>query len=153
MAVDIQETIELKIPSLLGLERIAIDAAASVAKIMGFTDDRINDLKTAVGEACINAIEHGNKQDVNVKVVVELIAAGNRLQIDVYDRGDKIPSDIQKPDINAKIARKQPKRGWGLFLIQSLMDEVKMEWNSKKGNVVRMVIHLKNDKMEGDNAT
>ena len=152
MAVDIQETIELKIPSLLGLERIAIDAVASVAKIMGFTQDRIDDLKTAVGEACINAIEHGNKQDANVKILVELIATGNRLQVDVYDKGDGIPSDIQKPDINAKVAGKQPKGGWGLFLIQSLMDEVKMEWNSKKGNVVCMVIHLKNDKVEGDNA-
>jgi len=35
---------------------------------MGFSDDRIEDLMTAVDEACINAIEHGNKENANVKV-------------------------------------------------------------------------------------
>ncbi|MBC8233261.1 ATP-binding protein [bacterium] len=46
---------------------------------MGFSEDRIEDLKTAVDEACINAIKHGNKENADVKVLVELIAEDTRL--------------------------------------------------------------------------
>jgi len=60
--VDADKKIELHIPSVLGFERVAMETAASVAKKIGFTEDRIEDLKTAVSEACLNAIEHGNKK-------------------------------------------------------------------------------------------
>jgi serine/threonine-protein kinase RsbW len=51
--------VEVRLPSRLGYEKGAMSTAASVAKLMGFREDRIEDLKTAVAEACINAIEHG----------------------------------------------------------------------------------------------
>ena len=69
-----REVIDLSVPSRLGLEQVAVDAAAALAKLMGFSEDRIEDLKTAVEEACINSIEHGNKENANIKVLVELIA-------------------------------------------------------------------------------
>ena len=138
-----REVIELAVPSRLGLEQVAVEATAALAKIMGFSEDRIEDLKTAVEEACINAIEHGNKQNANIKVLVELTADDSKLQVDIHDHGDGIPKVIEKPDIDAKIAGKQKSRGWGLFLIQSLMDEVEFDWNPKTGSVTRMVIHLK----------
>ena len=138
-----KEVIELFVPSRLDFEQVAVDAAASLARLMGFSDDRIEDLMTAVEEACINAIEHGNQENSNVKVLVELIADDFKLQVDVHDQGKGIPRNIQKPDIDAKIAGKQSARGWGLFLIQNLMDEVEFDWNPETGGVTRMVIHLK----------
>ena len=63
---------ELRLPSRLGFEKVAMDTAASVAALMGFTDDRVQDLKTAVSEACINAIEHGNQLNESLSVVVTL---------------------------------------------------------------------------------
>jgi len=138
-----REVIELAIPSRLGLEKVAMDAAASIAGLMGFSEDRIEDLKTAVDEACINAIEHGNQQNADVKVLVELIAEDNKLQVDIHDRGKGIRGEIQKPDIDVLITGKERTRGWGLFLIQSLMDEVEFDWNPETGGVTRMVIHLK----------
>ncbi|MBM3237203.1 ATP-binding protein [Candidatus Poribacteria bacterium] len=143
METKYREVIELAIPSRLGLEQVAMDVAASVAKLMGFSEDRIEDLKTAVDEACINAIEHGNQENADVKVLVEFIAEDTRLQVDIHDRGKGIRGKIQKPDIDARIAGKQPSRGWGLFLIQSLMDEVEFDWNPETGGVTRMVIYLK----------
>lgn len=143
MATTNKEVIELFVPSRLDFEQVAVDAAASLARLMGFSDDRIEDLMTAVEEACINAIEHGNQENSNVKVLVELIVDDSKLQVDVHDRGKGIPSNIQKPDIDAKIAGKQSARGWGLFLIQNLMDEVEFDWNPETGGVTRMVIHLK----------
>ena len=144
MEAEYSEVIELSVPSRTGLEQVAMDAAAAVAKLMGFSEDRIEDLRTAVEEACMNAIEHGNREDDNVKVLIELIADASKLQVDVHDRGKGIRGEVQKPDIDAKMARKQKARGWGLFLIQNLMDEVEFDWSPETGNVTRMVIHLKN---------
>ena len=144
MEAKYRDVIELAVPSRSGFEQVAMDAAAAVAKLMGFSEDRIEDLRTAVEEACMNAIEHGNREDDEVKVMVELIADDSKLQVDIHDRGSGIHGKIQKPDIDAKMARKQTSRGWGLFLIQKLMDEVEFDWNPETGNVTRMVINLKN---------
>jgi serine/threonine-protein kinase RsbW len=43
--------VEVRLPSRLGYEKVAMSTAASVAKLMGFREDRIEDLKTAVAEA------------------------------------------------------------------------------------------------------
>jgi serine/threonine-protein kinase RsbW len=67
-----KEKIELYIPNTIGSEKAAINKAASIAREMGFSDDRVEDLKTAVSEACINAIEHGNKFDRDTKVGIIL---------------------------------------------------------------------------------
>jgi hypothetical protein len=56
-----EQTLELRIPSVLGFEKLAMDFAADVAKMMNVPEERVEDLKTAVAEACVNAIEHGNK--------------------------------------------------------------------------------------------
>ena len=53
-------TVELKIPSEPGFEKVAMRLAAEVAERMGFSPERIDDLRTAVSEACLNAIRHGN---------------------------------------------------------------------------------------------
>ncbi|MGO4214149.1 ATP-binding protein, partial [Terriglobus sp. YAF25] len=55
--------VEVTLPSELGFEKVAMSTAASMAQLMGFSPDRIEDLKTAVAEACINAIEHGNQMN------------------------------------------------------------------------------------------
>lgn len=61
----------------LGVEKVAMSTAASVAGIMGFSADRVEDLKTAVAEACINAIEHGNKLDDRLGVVPDTVRRTN----------------------------------------------------------------------------
>jgi len=54
-------SVEVRIPSRLGFEKFGTDTAASMARMMGFSRDRIDNLKTSLAEVCINAIEHGNK--------------------------------------------------------------------------------------------
>jgi serine/threonine-protein kinase RsbW len=129
-------TIELYIPSELGLEKIAIASAAAIAKRIGFSQDRLEDLKTAVAEACINAIEHGNSMDVETKVLVVLKAEPQKVQVNVIDNGDKpIPSSV--PDR----AQRKDFRGMGMFLIYQLVDEVTIK--SEPGrNELQMVINL-----------
>ena len=56
-----RHTIEVSLPNRFGYERVAMECASSFAGMIGFSPDRVEDLKTAVSEACLNAIEHGNR--------------------------------------------------------------------------------------------
>src|SRR5205814_1540467 len=80
------------------------------------------DLRTAVAEACMNAIEHGNNSDAGTRVGIRLTAAPDRLQIAVQDGGPG-PGEVPTPDIESRMAGKTDTRGWGIFLISNLMDE------------------------------
>ena len=92
-----EQLVELSLPNILGAEKEAIEKAVTVAEKMGFSKDRIEDLKTALAEACINAIEHGNKFDQNKRVRVTFSANNNSLQVIVHDEGDGIdPKNPQK---------------------------------------------------------
>ena len=78
---------ELRLPTRLGFEKVAMNTAASVAEIMGFSLDRVEDLKTAVSEACINAIEHGNQLDELLGVVITMSMSVESLEVKIRDEG------------------------------------------------------------------
>jgi serine/threonine-protein kinase RsbW len=136
-------TVEVRLPSRLGFEKVAMSTAASVAKLMGFREERIDDLKTAIAEACINAIEHGNRLNEKLSVGVILSAGANALEIKVMDDGKGMKTQPAKPDIDKKMHGEEDPRGMGMFLIQALVDEA--EWvvgTNGKGSYVRLVIRL-----------
>jgi serine/threonine-protein kinase RsbW len=136
-------TVEVRLPSRLGFEKVAMSTAASVAKLMGFRDERIDDLKTAIAEACINAIEHGNRLNEKLSVGVVLSAGADALEIKVMDDGKGMKNQPTKPDIDKKMHGEEDPRGMGMFLIQALVDEA--EWvvgTNGKGSYVRLVIRL-----------
>lgn len=136
-------TVEVRLPSRLGFEKVAMGTAASVAALMGFPAERIEDLKTAVAEACINAIEHGNQLNEKLSVGVILSATRDGLEVKVIDNGTGILKEPAKPDIDRKIHGEEDPRGMGMFLIQALVDEA--EWvrdNKGIGSYVRLVIRL-----------
>jgi serine/threonine-protein kinase RsbW len=135
-----EKKFELHLPSTVGAEKVAMEFAATVAKSMSFPADRVEDLKTAVAEACMNAIEHGNKLDASTKVGISLTVDKDRLQVAVQDKGGGI-GKIRTPDIDSQIEGQTNPGGWGIFLIENLMDEVSFE-STSEGNVVKMIIHL-----------
>ena len=135
-------TIQLRLPSRLGYERVAMDAGSAAAKLMGFHESRVEDLRTAISEACINAMEHAHAFNASMKVVVALTMGEDSLQIDIADQGGGMPEAIQTPDITSKFEGEQETRGWGIFLIKSLMDEVQFNVSSEVGNSTRMIIRL-----------
>ena len=138
-------TVEVKIPSRLGYEKVAMSTAASMARLMGFSEDRIEDLKTAVAEACINAIEHGNHLQAEVPVGVILSVHPNELQVKVLDDGAGLQTKPAPVDIDRKMSGEDDARGMGMFLIQALVDEV--EWVPAAGgqSYVKLVIRLNPD--------
>ena len=137
--------VEVKLPSRLGFEKVAMGTAASVAKLMGFPDDRIEDLKTALAEACINAMEHGNQMNASIPVSVVLSMKPDELEVKVIDNGVGIEKPKPAPDIDRKMTGEEEARGMGMFLIQALVDEA--EWVSGNGTTqdqsfVRLVIRM-----------
>ena len=136
-------SVEVRIPSRLGFEKVAMSTAASMAKLMGFTDDRVEDLKTAVSEACINAIEHGNHLTASATVGVMLSMHPGELEVKVHDDGIGMNAAPSAPDIDRKMTGEEEARGMGMFLIQALVDEVQWVPSSTQGkSFVRLVIRL-----------
>jgi serine/threonine-protein kinase RsbW len=135
------DSIELLFPSELGYEAFARDTVAAFARHVAFDDARIDDLKTALGEACINAIEHGNMLRPNLFVRIRCHAGDARLLVEVYDAGLQrfIDQEIEPLSIDQKIAGLGSLRGMGLMLITQLADETSCEIDAQGGNCFRLV--------------
>ena len=72
----------------------------------------------------MNAIEHGNAYRPDRPVSVRVLHASDTLRVQVTDRGDADLPEPETPDLEAKLAGEQRPRGWGLFLIKKLVDDV-----------------------------
>jgi serine/threonine-protein kinase RsbW len=134
--------IELHIPSQLGYEKVAMDSAAAAARMMGFHESKIEDLKTAISEACTNAMEHGNRFDKETRVMVTLEMARTKLEVNIKDHGRGLLGKVDQPDLEKQMSDESENRGWGIFLIRNLVDEVEFKSVPDGGNVTRMVIHV-----------
>jgi serine phosphatase RsbU (regulator of sigma subunit)/anti-sigma regulatory factor (Ser/Thr protein kinase) len=114
------------VPSEEGNERIAIAKVTAAVDSLAMAVDRLERLKTAVGETVMNAIEHGNEFRSELDVDVEVCANEDTVSVLVTDQGGaKAIPEAAVPDIEAKLAGEQTPRGWGLFLIEKMVDEVK----------------------------
>ena len=136
-----ERLVELQLPNTLGSEKAAIEEAVTVAKKMGFSKDRIEDLKTALAEACINAIEHGNKFDENTTVGITVAADDTSLQVVVHDEGDGIDEELI-PKVRTTENGFPKRRGYGVFLISNLVNEFSFENKPGEGNKVKLLMHL-----------
>lgn len=116
-----------ELASQAGNERIAMEKAAAIALNWGLPESRIERLKTAVSEAAMNAIEHGNRFQADLPVHIDIRANQDSLSIVISDHGGgaSIPKSSE-PDLEAKLAGMQSPRGWGLFLIEKMVDELKV---------------------------
>ncbi len=135
-------SVEVRLPSELGFEKVAMCTAAGMAGLMGFSHDRIEDLKTAVAEACINAIEHGNQLNESLPVGVILSRSDDELEVRVIDDGRGVTVSPLSPDIDRKMMGEEDPRGMGMFLIQALVDEAEWHDGPPGKSYVRLVIRL-----------
>ncbi len=136
--------IELSIPSKFGFEKIAVDCAVVIAHKLEFLPSQVDDLKTAVTEACLNAIEHGNRMDTNINVIIRISSSKEAIIIEVEDYGTgTFEESYEKPDLVKKINGNDHSRGWGLFLIKNLMDKVELMPIPDKGKRLEMTLYRK----------
>jgi len=136
---------EFQLPSDLGNEREVMDRVAEAVQSLDLPGPRLENLKTAVSEAAMNAIEHGNEGNAELAVGVQVLLSDDDLRVLIRDFGGgrEIP-EAETPDIEAKLAGLQKPRGWGLFLIQNMVD--KMEVTSDDvHHTVELVLYLKGE--------
>jgi serine phosphatase RsbU (regulator of sigma subunit)/anti-sigma regulatory factor (Ser/Thr protein kinase) len=108
-----------------GNERQAMQRVAEVVRQLDLSPPQLERLKTAVAEATMNAIEHGNEYRSELPVVIHVLASARAVTVRVTDRGGGQPIPRpQTPDLEAKIAGRQSPRGWGLFLIENMVDRM-----------------------------
>jgi len=131
-----KSAIKVLIPSELGYEKVAMSVVAVTAQKIGFPEDKIEDLKTAVAEACTNAIEHGNALNQNAQIELILVRTEQGIRINIIDEGHQLmPTSI--PDR----ADRNDFRGLGLYLMQALTDE--LEIKSEPGrNEIQLTSYL-----------
>ena len=135
---------ELSFPSELGYEKVAREAVAAFARRLGCDRERVEDLKTALGEACINAIEHGNGRTPGLRVDVSCVGTADRLEIDVHDHGLKrYEAGGTVASIDLKLRGLAPLRGMGLMMIAQLVDEAGFTESVDGGNHFRLVVYFR----------
>jgi anti-sigma regulatory factor (Ser/Thr protein kinase) len=138
---------EFKIASQPGNERKAVKQVAGGVAHLNLPVDTIERLKTAVAEAVMNAMEHGNHYEAHLPVEVEVVLDETapevrNLVLCIRDLGgsQEIPAS-EPPDLEAKLAGRQSPRGWGLFLIKNMVDEMRVTSDGLY-HTVELVFHL-----------
>ncbi len=123
--------IHLNIPSDLLFERVVRASAAELGTTMGFSDERIEDLKLAVSEAVTNAIEHGSNGGRNS---VEVIFAldHDKLEVDIIDRGSGVEAfNAERRVVEEDNLDSGMLRGFGMYLISELVDQYEIQSTSE----------------------
>ena len=122
-----------------------ISVAAFVASLNP-TIEEISDIKTAVSEAVTNSIVHGYENNEGiVKLVCKI--TGNTVVIEISDNGKGIenidkarePLYTSKPDLE--------RSGMGFTIMESFMDELKVESIVGMGTKITMKKTIKNEEI------
>jgi anti-sigma regulatory factor (Ser/Thr protein kinase) len=102
---------------------------------MDLSEEKTAEIGMALIEATINAFEHSESDAGNVEI--HFVIQSDTLVIKVTDKGKGFDqANVKIPNIEEKLGSEH-KRGWGLQLIQELMDTVEFE-SSPEGTTVTM---------------
>jgi len=120
-----------------------MERIAEVVEALDLSNQRLERLKTAVAEATMNAMQQGNRHRPEVPVVIEVLSSGAELSVRINDQGESlVPGpDTEVPDLEAKLEGLQTSRGWGLFLIRNMVDEMHIAIDEVR-YTVGLVMHL-----------
>jgi serine phosphatase RsbU (regulator of sigma subunit)/anti-sigma regulatory factor (Ser/Thr protein kinase) len=144
------------LPSAPNNERQAMAQVAEAVAGLPLSERQIERLKTAVAEATMNAMEHGNQYDSDKPVEIEVTASetatsapdGGRprsvqaVRVTITDQGGGPPPEAANtPDLEAKLVGEQSPRGWGLFLIKNMVDEMNVHQEEGQ-HVVELIVYL-----------
>jgi anti-sigma regulatory factor (Ser/Thr protein kinase) len=109
------------LPSQPGNERQAMEQVAAAVHGLLLPSARLERLKTAIAEAAMNAMEHGNHYRADLPVEIDVQASQETLVVTIRDHGGGQEAVVsEEPNLEAKLAGAQSPRGWGLFLIKNM---------------------------------
>ena len=132
-------TVTLRMAPEMELE--ACEKASAMAESMSMSSDKIDEVKMAVIEACLYACEHSKAERREIEMVFSVLGRDEpeSLQITVRDGGVGFSAEEGDKTLEAAKERESKvlhKRGWGLQIIEGLMDEVLIESGSSGTTIV-----------------
>ena len=144
-----EEVLELEIPArpeFVALVRLVVSSVASSRRVLA--EERIDDVKLAVSEACTNAIEAHSDVDTDDHVVVRLFEGDDRLDVVIDDRGTGFdPESLPEHPPVTDPERLNFERGLGIPLIRTLVDEVAFDSGSD-GTSVKLTVYCGRAKID-----
>jgi anti-sigma regulatory factor (Ser/Thr protein kinase) len=135
--------ISFSLPSEQGNERIVMRRVRDALEPLDVPPRTLDNLDTAVAEATMNAMEHGNKFEPEVPVAVRVETSPDLVRISITDQGEAMPEmDPEIPDLELKLASVQSPRGWGLFLIKNMVDDLQVV-DGEAGHTLQLIVRRK----------
>jgi serine phosphatase RsbU (regulator of sigma subunit)/anti-sigma regulatory factor (Ser/Thr protein kinase) len=142
--------VSFEIASEPGNEKQASERVAEAVAPLGLPPARLERLKTAVAEAAMNAIEHGNEARAELPVEIAVRAAAGELVVAISDQGGgREIEEAPEPDLEAKLEGLQKPRGWGLYLIRNMVDDVRSSSDGSR-HTIELVLRLEGGGDEHD---
>ena len=126
--------VELEIPSesvYVGVVRLVL---ASIARTAGLDEERLDDLKIAVSEACANAVLSNQQGSPESPVTIVWTDTPERLTIEVSDRGGSFA-----PDPDDSLAG-DDRLDLSVALLRSLVDQCEFDARAEGGTVTRLIL-------------
>lgn len=149
-----QTLLDTTLESALGNERLAMQQVENVLGPLALPEALRARIGTAVAEATMNAMEHGNQyqadKPTHLRVLLdgtdanELVGHPRRLRILIADYGATVLPELPAPNLDAKLAGLQSPRGWGLFLIRNMADDVRHTTDAGEPphHVIELIFYL-----------
>lgn len=129
--------VSMTIPVAPEMEIVATAQAAALGEYIAMSRDKIDEVRLALVEACINAFEHADCRDEQLHLTFRLgqePKGREWLEVEVMDKGRGFDqARVEEPSMEKTFASHR-KRGWGLQIIKSLMDDVDItsgEWGTR----------------------
>jgi len=142
---------EFEVPSAPGNERQVGEQVARAVGELNLPGKRLARLETAVSEATMNAVEHGNQYRPELAVSIRVLVSDTALAVHITDHalgGSRPITDPEAPDLDAKLTGMQTARGWGLFLIKNMVDDMRIT-TGENHHRVELILYLKGDEHDG----
>ena len=143
--------VEIRLPAkaqYIGIARLTISGLASR---LGFTYDEIEDLKIATSEAVTNAVQYAYKDNVG-EIVVGCALFKDKIEVMIADHGESFNYEETKKEIGPYNELEEVEflreGGLGLYLMETLMDEVKV--HHEEGVTVLMTKYLGEERVGKD---
>jgi len=139
MTATAERQMELTLPMVPDIEIAAARAAGNMARELGLSSEQVDEMTSAIIEACINACEHSRSADNRIYVRCLGVAPrdGNpRIEIWISDHGRGFDPDEART--RRRTLGAAHKRGWGLQIIEAHMDEVDIA-STPDGTTIHMV--------------
>ncbi len=132
---------EFEMPSQPGNERPASEKVLEALDGIILDETIRKRLQTAVAEATMNAMEHGNDYREDLPVRIRVMDNQKQINVRIHDFGHGMgKTKIVVPDLDSKLAGEQSPRGWGLFLIKNMVDEMNI-LQGDHGQIIELIIH------------